>query len=87
MNYGNESNLLIKQTVIESRNFSFSEHVFPHKSKESPSSLKQTHEINSEKEDIDDKEQENMDELEIKDAPRRSKITRFFNQIRRLCIV
>ena len=61
---------------MESRNASFFEHVFPRKSKESSSSSKRTHETISESEYSDDEEQENLDELEKEDTPRRSKRAR-----------
>ena len=61
---------------MESINPSFIELVFPRKSKKSSSSSKWTRETNSEYEYSDDEEQENMDELETKDAPRRSKRAR-----------
>ena len=65
-----------KNTIMESRNASFFEHVFPRKSKASSSSLKRTRETNSEHEYSDDEEQENINELETEDEPRRSKRAR-----------
>ena len=60
-----------KNTIMESRNASFFEHVFPHKSNESSSSLKRTHEAISQNEySDDDDEQDDFDGLETEDAPR-----------------
>ena len=56
-----------RNTIMESRNASFFEHIFPYKSSEGPSSSKRTYETMNEDSQGQDQEQEDEDE------PRRSK--------------
>ena len=65
-----------KDTIMESINASFFEHVFPRKSKEISSSLKRTRETISDNEYSDNKEHKSIYELETKEEPRRSKRAR-----------
>ena len=58
-----------KNTIMESRNASFFEHVFPCKFEEGPSSSKRTFETMNE----DSQDQEQEQEEEVEDEPRRSK--------------
>ena len=58
-----------KNTIMESRNASFFEHVFPCKFEEGPSSSKRTFETMNE----DSHDQEQEQEEEVEDEPRRSK--------------
>ena len=56
-----------KNTIMESRNASFFEHIFPCKSDEGPSSSKRTYET------MNEDSQDQNQEQEVEDEPRRSK--------------